>query len=180
MQIPYFQMTVVAVLAALPIGASADVYRCVGTDGKTLYSDSPCPRGATQKFNITTAVGACSTAECEAKRQQEANDARERLRAQKEELAEFADKRRRSEIEALRERAELEELRWRLSVDARLAAAADEAANAAAYPLYYPVYPYAPGIRPCGQRCLNHRPRPPHANQPLPRHEQAARLRLDR
>lgn len=165
---------IVAALAALPMCASADVYRCVGPDGKTLYGDSPCPSGAAEKANITTAVGACTTVECETKRQQETNDARDRLRAQKEELAELADKRRRSEIET--ERAMLEELRWRQSVDGKLATAADDAA----YPLYYPTYPYGPGIRPCGQHCMKVRPRPPHAHQPLPRPERGVRLRLDR
>ena len=162
--------------ALLPVCASADVYRCVGTDGKTLYSDSPCPLGATQKSNITTEVGACNTAECGAKRQQEAYDAHEQLRAQKEELAELTDRRRRYELAAERERVTLEELRWRASVDARLAAAEE----AATYPLYYPVYPYAPGIRPCGQRCNHLSPRPHHASQPLLRQQRVARLRPDR
>jgi hypothetical protein len=38
-----------------------------------------------------SAGSACTAAECEAKRQQEAYDAREQLRAQKEELAELTD-----------------------------------------------------------------------------------------
>ena len=175
MQMPYFGMTVVAILALLPVCASADVYRCVGTDGKILYSDSPCPHGATQKSNITTAVGACTTAECETKRQQEAYDAREQLRAQKEELAELTDRRRRYELEAERARVELEEVRWRSAADARLAAA-EEAAHAG---VYYPAYPYARGIKSCGPRCNDLRPRPPHASQPLPRQERVARLRTN-
>ena len=177
MQMPYFGMAVIALWALLSVCASADVYRCVGADGKTLYSDSPCPHGATQKSNITTAVGVCATPECEAKRQQEAYDAREQLRVQKEELAGLTDRRRRYELELERERAALEEARWRSSIDARLAAA-EEAASYSPY--YYPVYPYAPGIRPCGQRCSNLRPRPHPVSQPRLRQAPSPRLRPDR
>ena len=176
MQMPYLGMTVAAILALLPVCASADVYRCVGTDGKILYSDSPCPQSATQKSNITTAVGACTTAECEIKRQQETYNAREQLRAQKEELAELTDKRRRYELEVERERTEA--MRWRSSVDSRLA---DEAAYAADNPFYYPVYPFATGIRHCGgQRCDNLRPRPHHVSKPPQRQARVARMRPDR
>ena len=173
MEMTCFRIAVVAVLAVLPVCAGADVYRCVGTDGKILYSDSPCPQGATQQSNITSTVGACSTAECEAKRQQEANDAQERLRAQKDELADL-DRRRRSELEAERERAAQEELRLRGSVNVMPVSAAEE--DAETYPLYYPGPPYGLGNRPCRPRCGDLRPRPPHASQ-LPRQEPATRLR---
>jgi hypothetical protein len=86
-------MAMLAALATVPMAVHADVYRCIGPDGKTLYSDSPCPREAVQKSNISAAVGLCSTAECEAKRQQAVQDARERLRAEKQELAEFSARR---------------------------------------------------------------------------------------
>jgi hypothetical protein len=152
-------MAVAAVLAALPIAAQADIYRCTGSDGKTLYSDSPCPHDAVQKSNISAAVGVCSTAECETRRQLAMEDARERLRADKAELAVFAEKRRIAELELERERISLEALRLSQSV-----AAKDEAAYA---PYYYPVYPLYPWVRPCGSRCFKAQLRPNHVKAPL-------------
>jgi hypothetical protein len=180
MQIRSAQLTVFALLIAFPFGAArADIYRCSGVDGRVLYSDSPCPHGAAAKSNITTAVGACTTAECEAKRQQDALDARERLRAEKEELAERTSKRRQEDLEYERERARLEELRWRQSVEARLAATADDAANAAAYAPYYPVYPGFQPTRPC-RNCGRPQPRPHHPGSQLPDREQGVQLRMNR
>lgn len=160
MQIPGARLAILVVLAAVPWGtARADIYRCTVPDGKTLYSDAPCPRAALHSSNITAAVGACSTTECIAQREQAAGDARERLRAEREQLAEFADKRRRDEIDSAKERARLDELLWRQSVETRLAAAADEAAYAPAYPGYYPIYPAYAVVKPCGWRCLGPHPR---------------------
>jgi hypothetical protein len=50
-----------------------------------------------------------------------------------------------------------------LAVETRLAAA-DDAANAAAYSPYYPFCPVSAGIRACGSHCLkpHHVPRQPH------------------
>ncbi len=164
MQIPGARLAILLALAAVPWGAAqADVYRCTAPDGRTLYSDAPCPRGALRSSNITTAVGACSTAECIAQREQAAADARERLRAEREQLAEFADKRRRDEIDTAKERARSDELLWRQSLEARLAAAANEAAYAPAYPVYYPIYPVYPSVKPCGWRCLGPHARPHNA-----------------
>jgi hypothetical protein len=146
----YVRLTILAILTALPIAAQADVYRCVGADGRTLYSSSPCPREAVHKSNITASIGACKTAECEARRQQQADDARQRLRAEKDELADLTEKRRLEDAQMQRERAALDESRWREAVEARLAAA-QEAAGAAAYPPYYPAL--APVLKPCGWRC---------------------------
>jgi Domain of unknown function (DUF4124) len=163
MQIPSVPLATVAVLIALPCGTAwGDIYRCSDADGKISYSDSPCPHGAVAKSNITVNVGACTTAECEAKRQQDAEDARQRLRADKEGLAERTNQRRQEDLEIERDRARLEELRWRQSVEARLAAAADDAANAAAYAPYYPVYPAFPS-KPC-RHCV--RPQQPHHSGP--------------
>jgi outer membrane murein-binding lipoprotein Lpp len=133
--------------------ARADIYRCIAPDGKTLYGDAPCPRGAVHNSNITTAVGACTTAECAAKREQLAGKARERLRAEQEQLAQFTDRRQRNEIAAENERARLDTLLWRQSVDARLAVMANEPGNAIAYAPYYPIYPVYPILKPCGWRC---------------------------
>ena len=141
-----------AALVVLSTAVQADVFRCVGPDGKTLYSDSPCPHDTVRKSNITDAVGACSTAECESKRQQTLNEARERLRAEKTELADMTQKR----LE--RERAAFEEQRWRQAVESQMAANANQAAQAVGNPIYYPLYPgypIVPGGRPCrGDRCL--------------------------
>ena len=173
-----------AALAVLSTAASADVFRCIGPDGKTLYSDSPCPHDAVQKSNITDAVGACNTAECESKRQQTVNDARDRLRAEKTELAEMTQKR------MERERASFEEQRWRQAVESQMAASANQAALAAENPMYYPVYPgypIVPAGRPCrGNRCLtpDHRPNPGTPGKPphVSHHHQSVGLplRVDR
>jgi hypothetical protein len=163
-QIPGARLAILLILAAVAWGtAQADVYRCTVPDGKTLYSDAPCPRSALHSSNITAAVGACSTAECMAQREQAAADARERLRAEREQLAEFADQRRRDEIDSAKERARIDELLWRQSLEARLAAAANEAAYAPAYPAYYPIYPVYPLVRSCGWRCLAPHARPHNA-----------------
>jgi Domain of unknown function (DUF4124) len=163
-QIPSARLAILLVLAAAPWStARADIYRCTVPDGRTLYSDGPCPRGALHSSNITAAVGACSTAECIAQREQAAGEARERLRAERELLAEFADRRRRDEIDSAKERVRLDELLWRQSVEARLTAVASEAGYAPAYPVYYPIYPAYGVVRPCGWRCLGSHPRPHNA-----------------
>jgi hypothetical protein len=148
---------------ALSPAAQAEIYRCTGVDGKTLYSDMSCPPDSLRKSNITSDVGACGTAECEAAHQQQANEARERLRAEKAQLDGFAERRRRQALEAELELARAEELRWRQALDARLSVMAQEAAAEAGYPVYsgYPVYVFP---KPCARRCLQpplHRwPRP--------------------
>jgi TolA-binding protein len=177
MPISCVRTIIFAILASLSFAAQADVYRCVGSDGRTLYSDSPCPRDAVEKSNITTSVGACNTAECEAKRQQEAGDARERLRAAKNELADLSAKRQLEENEVRRERARLDELRWRESIEARLAAAAQEAADAAAYLPYYPAL--LPGVKPCGWRCGNAHHRS-HAAGPPAERQRGVSIRMER
>src|SRR5262245_10648581 len=93
-------------LIATPWGtARADIYRCTTTDGRTLYADAPCPRGAVHGANITSAVGACTDEACALKREQAALQARARLRVEQDQLAQFAERRRRNEIEAENERA---------------------------------------------------------------------------
>ena len=168
------------VLASIPAGvARADIFRCLAVDGKTLYSDAPCPRGAVRSSNITTAVGACSTSECTAQREQAAGNARERLRSEQELLADLTDRRLRAELDAATERARRDELVRRQSVEARLAISADETGYAAGYPLlYYPIYPGYPAVRPCGWRCVGLNPRT-HTTAAA-RHNRSTALRLDR
>lgn len=167
------------VLTAIPWGpAWGDIFRCLAPDGKTLYSDAPCPRGAVRSSNITTAVGACSTLECTAQREQAAESARERLRSEQQLLANLTDKRLRAEIDAATERARLNELVWRQSVETRVATAADETAYGAGYPLYYPLYPAYPAVKPCGWRCARLHPRPHSVG--AARHGWGTAARLDR
>jgi hypothetical protein len=178
MRIPFLRMAMLTALATVPLAVHADVYRCIQPDGKTLYSDSPCPREAVQKSNISAAIGLCSTAECESRRQQAVEDARQRLRAEKEELAELTAKRHLAELET--ERARLDELRYRQAVETRLAAAADDAANAAAYPPYYSVFPMSAGVRPCGSRCLKPHHRPHQPSVPIAVRERGQPKLMDR
>lgn len=154
-------MAILFALTAVCSGAArADIYRCVAPDGKTLYADAPCPRGAVHNTNITSAVGACTTAECAAGREHLAAEARARLRTEQEQLAEFADRRQRNEIAAETERARLQALLWRQSVEASVAAMGNQPANAIGYaPYYYPIYPVYPVSKPCGWRCLGPHPR---------------------
>jgi hypothetical protein len=155
----------------------------VAPDGKTLYGDAPCPREAVHKANITTAVGACTTAECAAQREQLAGQARERLRAEQDQLAEFADRRQRNEIAADKERARLETLAWRQSVEATLAAMGNEPANTIAYAPYYSIYPVYPVypvhrmVKPCGWRCFGLHSRT--ANTAPIRRTRGTAIRLD-
>lgn len=149
------------VLASIPAAAArADIFRCLAPDGKTLYSDAPCPGGAVRSSNITAAVGACSTSECTAQREQAAGNARERLRSEQELLATLTDKRLRAELDSATERARADDLIRRQLVEARLAISADESAYAAGYPLYYPTYAVYPAVRKCGWRCVGLHQRP--------------------
>src|SRR5262252_8207665 len=135
-------------LIAAPWGASrADVYRCTTAEGKTLYADAPCPRGAVHGANITSMVGACTDDACALKREQAASQAWARLRVEQDQLAQLTDRRRRDEIE--NERARLDAQQWRQSMEARLPATSDSNYGAG-YAPYYPIYPVYPALRPCG------------------------------
>jgi hypothetical protein len=168
-------------LAASPAVVFADIYRCIAPDGGTLYSDSPCPREAVRKSNITNDVGACNDAKCEAQRRAQADEARERLRAEKQELSEMALQRREANIQLERERLQLEALRYQHEIDERLAGMANQSQEAAP-PETYPVYPGYPGVVvPCGAHCGKAH-RPPHRrNHTKPRSDEpSVRLRVDR
>jgi len=155
------RFAVLLVLAAIPWGAvRADIFRCQASDGKTLYSDAACPHGAVRSANITNSVGACSTTECIAQREQAAGYARARLRSEQEVLANLTETRLRAELDAATERARLEGLIARQSLTARLAT--DETASGTGYPVYYPYYPVYPTVRPCGSRCAGLHPRQHH------------------
>ena len=168
-----------ASLLATSSMAWADIYRCVDADGATLYSDTPCARNARVKSNITEEVGACTTPQCEEQHRQQAEEARQRVRAEKDELNEAVAKRRQAGVDYERERILIEEQRSRKALEDRLAAMADQAAQGTSTPYYdYPGYPVYPIVgRPCGRHC---KPFP----QPTPdlnkkRKEPSVRLRLD-
>jgi Domain of unknown function (DUF4124) len=129
--------------------ANADVVRCSDANGKTLYTDTACPAGA-------HAVGAipvpqpCASDDCERRRERALMDARERVRAEKEQLAAYTADRHQREIEERR----LDEARYEAELRSVQPApvTADEVA--------YPVYPIAGFPSWCGKRCLkNHHPR---------------------
>lgn len=152
-----FALAMLLALVAAPWGtARADIYRCTTADGKTLYADAPCPRGAVHGANITSAVGACTDDACTLKREQAAAQAWARLRAEQDHLAQLSDRRRRDDIE--NERARLDAQLSRQSVDARLAAATSEPSYGVGYAPYFPVYSVYPAIRPCGWRCVGLHP----------------------
>jgi glutamate-1-semialdehyde aminotransferase len=155
MLIPITRIALFAGLVALSSLATADIYRCVDADGTTLYSDIPCARNAKANANITEEVGACTTAQCEEQRQQQAEEARRRVRAEKDELNDAVAKRRQTSADYERERILIEEQRSRRALEERLAAMADQAALATGTPYYdnpgYPIYPIV--TRPCGRHC---------------------------
>jgi hypothetical protein len=180
MRFPSIRISICVALVALASAAHADIYRCVGADGNTSYSDTPCARDAKSKSNITENVGACTTAQCEEQRRQQADEARQRVRSEKEELADLVNKRRQLDADAARERAQLEELRYRRAIEERLSSMADQAAQATNNSYYeypgYPVYPVV--VRPCGRHCNTHLPHKPDLTKKAK--EPSVSIRLDR
>jgi len=167
-------------LVAMSSMARADIYRCVAADGTTLYSDAPCASDAKAKANITEEVGACSTSQCEEQHRQQAEEARERLRAEKDELKDAAARRRQADMDYQRERLLLlEEQRSRNALEDRLAAMADQAAQGTSTPYYdYPGYPIYPIVgAPCGRNCKPFPHRTPDVNKR--RKEPSVRLRVN-
>ena len=81
--------------------ADADIFRCSDADGKTLYTNFPCP-GGTRTINTLPAPQACTTAECDQRRERELTEARDRARAEKEELSALIREHRRREIDEQR------------------------------------------------------------------------------
>jgi hypothetical protein len=162
------------ILGLTACSAQAEVFRCITPEGKTLYSDSPCPRGS-KAADISSTVGACADPECEAERERRTAAAQERLRQEKEALATMTAERRKAEADALAERVKLEELRRLTAIDARLAAEAEAAAQpGVAYP-YYPWYPVAPCVGPCARPPI--KPFPPDHHRPARPREPSASLR---
>lgn len=80
-----------------PGSAAAEVFRCEGPGGQTLYADAPCPKGTVVAREISQQVGACVTEACEAQRRAQAEAAHDRLRQDKTELARMQELRIRQE-----------------------------------------------------------------------------------
>jgi Domain of unknown function (DUF4124) len=153
-----FAMRVLLLVFALAAGcAQAEVFRCLTPEGKTLYSDSPCPRGSAAA-EISRHVGECTDEQCQAERERQALAAQERLQRDKEALATMTAERRKAEADALAERIKLEELRRQAAIEERLAAEAEAAAQPGAYYPVYPWYPVTPCIGPCARPPVKPRP----------------------
>jgi hypothetical protein len=135
--------------------AQADVFRCTGPGGKTLFTDQPCP-GGMKTTDVTASVQVCGTVDCLARREHAQREAEARRRAEREALVAMMEERHRLAQEAA----------W---LDAmRLQAAA--LAPPVRPPEYFePVHAVgaAPLWRP---RVVHHRQhRPPPAAKPVPR-----------
>jgi Domain of unknown function (DUF4124) len=157
-------MRVLLLFFALAAGcAQADVFRCLTPEGKTLYSDSPCPRDSTGT-DISTAVGECTDEQCQVERQRDALAAQERLQREKETLVTMTAERRKAEADVLAERIRLEELRRQAAIDERLAAEVEATAQPGAYYPVYPWYPVTPCVGPCARPPV--KPRPPGHHRP--------------
>lgn len=123
---------VVGCALMLPALAPADIYRCVGPTGDTTYSDAPCPDSAAMSSNITALLDHCTTAECEAQREQARSQARERLEQERELLSTLTEARLKSEALYLDRLVRLEELR---TLEERLALERAQQSE-----VYYPAY----------------------------------------
>jgi len=162
----------------LPTVAAADIYRCVGADGRTAYSDSPCPRGAASA-NVTEQVHACITPECEARREQARAAAQARLHEDKATIQQMQEQRLKAEAAELERRIRLEQLRRQAALDLAQQQAESEL-YAPAYP--YPVYPLYPGYGRVGRwddpGCKDLQCGP--VARPLPHPRRPARVRGER
>ncbi len=164
-----FQLTLACVLA-LPAAAAADVYRCVSPEGSTTYTDSPCP-GSAKSANVTELIGACTSAECQARREQARAAAAARLQEEKAMVRQMQEQRLKAEALDLDRRVRLETLRQLSALDA-----AQRDVSSDLYYSDYPVYPAygygfgrrfdRPGCK--GMHCGPFPGRPPFGRHPRP------------
>ncbi len=144
MRMRLFALSVLAATGFLShTAANAEVLRCSDAAGKTLYTDSARPAGM-HAVGATSLPQACTTEDCDRRREREVAEARERIRAEKEELAIYTAARHQREIEDRR----LDEARF----EAGLRSAA--AAPATAEDVVYPAYPVIGFPSRCGKHCL--------------------------
>jgi hypothetical protein len=116
--------------------AHADIFRCSDGEGKTLYTNAPCP-GGTRTVHTLPSQQSCATDACDQRRERDLAEARERARAEKDELAALTREHRQREIDEQR----WEEARYEAaSGGAQIAQGVTEEAG---YPVYaiggYPV-----------------------------------------
>lgn len=119
--------------------AHAAIFRCVDPAGDVSYRDSPCPDSASMSANITDAVQACVTPECQAQLEQARASAEERLRAERAVLTEMQERRMRTEALDLQRRLQQQQERMQ-SLEAEL-----HAQRTADSGVYFPGYPLFPG-----------------------------------
>ena len=122
----------------------ADIFRCSDTEGKTLYTNFPCP-GGTRTIDTLPSPRACTTVECDQRRDRELSEAQDRARAEKEELAALAKERRQHEIDERR----LDEGRY------EPASGAAQSTPGVADEVVYPVYAVGGYAARCRAHCLN-------------------------
>jgi len=171
-----FQLALACGLA-LPAAAAADIYRCVSPEGSTTYSDSPCPGSAARSANVTELTGACTSTECQARREQARAAAAARVQEEKAMVRQMQEHRLQAEALDLDRRVRLETLRQLSALDA----AQRDVSSDAYYPAYpvFPGYGYGfgrgferpgckgmqcgpfPGPRPSGRHSRSHRGEPP-------------------
>jgi hypothetical protein len=144
------QLIAISLLAAAGLlshgAANAGVMRCSDAGGNTLYTDSACPAGM-RAAEVTSLPQSCTTQDCDRRRALEIDAARERLRAEKEELAAYAAERHRREIED----RSLDEMRYAAELSSI------EATRAPANDVVYSGYPIVGFPMRCGMHCLSSR-----------------------
>ena len=144
------QLIAISLLAAVGLlshtAANAGVMRCSDARGNTLYTDSACPAGM-RAVDVSSFPQSCTTEDCDRRREREIDEARERLRAEKEELAAYAAERHRREIED----------RWLDEVRYATELSSIQTARAPANEVVYPGYPIVGFPLRCGMHCLSPR-----------------------
>ena len=116
-----------------PASVLGEIYRCISPEGATTYSDSRCPKSSAMSADITEAVGACTSAACEAQHQRAWTAAQERLRADQAALAQMQEQRLKTEQLYMEQRFRTEQLR-RMST-------LEEQQQAALGGIYWPTSP---------------------------------------
>ena len=119
-----------------PAAVWGEIYRCISPEGDTTYSDSRCPKSSAMSADVTEAVGACTTAACEAQHQRAWTAAQERLRADQAALAQMQEQRLKTEQLYMEQRFRSEQLRRMSSLE--------EQQQAALGGVYWPTYPLSP------------------------------------
>lgn len=132
--------------------ASADIYRCVMADGKTVYSDEKCDGATAAAANITDSLAVCSTDQCRAELARDRGEALERLQQEKAALAQLHDarlKREALDAEAAQRDAQLKRLAL---LEGQLTESRDGGVYYPAYANWHRCYPNcggkAPGVHP--------------------------------